>query len=182
MELRCAIEELSESYPHLLLDTHIAASVSVMASYSGRPARFEVECINVESPSLIGAAPVELVVDWAEGTLDRAERLRATIQSRPLLEMGSTALALVVVHRLVELGRVDVTTCGERADFRSLETRSVLEISGMESSADWQIRRRHREKVEQALANPFGWDAYVIVCAFSEKRHRVCFSYHRAKE
>ena len=179
VEFRCAIEQLTEWYPHLFLDAHIVASVGVMARFSGRPARFEVQCTDIEPLSL---ASVDLTVDWAEGTLDRAERLRATIQSRPLLEMASTALALVVVHRLVDLGRVDVTAFGDRADFRSLEKRSVLEISGMETAADSQIRRRRREKVAQALANPFGWSAYVVVCAFSVERHRICLSYHRAKE
>ena len=28
--------------------------------------------------------------------------------------------------------------------------------------------RRHREKVAQVLENPFGLDAYVVVCAFSK--------------
>ena len=39
--------------------------------------------------------------------------------------------------------------------------------------------RRHREKVAQALENPFGLDAYVVVCAFSTFGYSIRFSYHR---
>ena len=39
-----------------------------------------------------------------------------------------------------------------------------------------------REKVEQARDNPFGWDAYVIVCAFSAAGHSIRFSNHPIKE
>ena len=39
-----------------------------------------------------------------------------------------------------------------------------------------------REKVTQALDNPFRWDAYVVVCAFSARRHRVRFTKHPFEE
>ncbi len=55
-----------------------------------------------------------------------------------------------------------------------------LEVSGTEVSGE--LGRRHREKVAQALLNPFGWDAYVVVCAFSSRGHRIRFSFHRAEE
>jgi hypothetical protein len=42
--------------------------------------------------------------------------------------------------------------------------------------------RRHRDKVAQAPANPFRWDAYVVVCAFCAQGHRVRFSGHRWEE
>jgi hypothetical protein len=56
----------------------------------------------------------------------------------------------------------------------------VLEVSGTATLSE--PGRRHREKVAQALANPFGWGTYVVVCAFSDKGHRIRFSGHRAEE
>jgi hypothetical protein len=41
-----------------------------------------------------------------------------------------------------------------------------------------ELGRRHREKVAQARENPFGWDAYVVVCAFSTGGHRIRFTGH----
>ncbi len=40
------------------------------------------------------------------------------------------------------------------------------------TSLDRQARedRRHREKAAQALDNPYGWGACVVVCAFSTGR------------
>jgi len=62
------------------------------------------------------------------------------------------------------------------ADYRAPLASRVLEISGTETLSD--LGRRHREKVAQALRNPFGWDAYVIVCAFAAPEHRIRFSAH----
>jgi hypothetical protein len=77
----------------------------------------------------------------------------------------------------VLLGQLDVTSYGERADYRSVSTSTVVEISGTETLAE--LERRHREKTAQALANPFGWDACVVVCAFSSEGHRIRFSRYR---
>jgi hypothetical protein len=76
----------------------------------------------------------------------------------------------------LELGRLEVTGYGDRADFRSLRRRAVLEISGTELAGEFL--RRHREKVVQAARNPFGWDAYVIVCLFCARGHRIRLSRH----
>lgn len=61
-----------------------------------------------------------------------------------------------------------------------LEKATVLEISGTETLSE--LGRRHREKVVQAMANPFGWDACVVVCAFSARGHRIRFTRHRLEE
>jgi hypothetical protein len=42
---------------------------------------------------------------------------------------------------------------GGRADYRSSLVKRVLEISGTENLAE--LGRRHREKVAQALSNPY---------------------------
>lgn len=98
------------------------------------------------------------------------------MQSGPLVELASIALALILAKRVAALGRLDVTDYGARADYRARKRKRVLEISWTEVPAE--LSRRHREKVSQARNNPFGWAAYVVVCAFSSEGHRVRFSHH----
>jgi hypothetical protein len=45
-----------------------------------------------------------------------------------------------------------------------------------------ELGRRHRKKVTQALDNSYGWGAYVVVCAFSVKGHRIQLSGHELEE
>jgi hypothetical protein len=122
----------------------------------------------------------QLEVSWHNDTAAKAERLRATMQSAPLVELAAVALALILGRRVVPLGRLDVTDYGDRADYRSRKRKLVLEISGTEVPSE--LGRRHREKVAQAQENPFGWDAYVVVCAFSPVGHRIRLSKHPIKE
>ena len=56
----------------------------------------------------------------------------------------------------------------------------MLEVSGTEIPAE--LGRRHREKVAQALGNPFGYEAYVVVCAYSAEGHRIRFTRHPLEE
>ncbi|MCY3721425.1 MAG: hypothetical protein OXG97_04315 [Candidatus Poribacteria bacterium] len=177
---RCAIEKISDWHPCLFLEAHIVACVAVMRSYSASPAVFEVTCENVGSDWLGEETRFTLVVSWSEETERRAERLRATIQTRPMVEMAASALAFILTPNIVNLGQLDVTNYGDRADYRSLDIPCVLEISGTEIASE--LTRRHREKVAQALANPFELDAYVVVCAFSTFGHLIQFSYHGWEE
>jgi hypothetical protein len=96
------------------------------------------------------------------------------------VELASVALALILGKRAVPLGRLDVTDYGARADYRGRKRKVVLEISGTEVPGE--LERRHREKVAQARDNPFGWDAYVVICAFSPAGHRIRLSRHPFKE
>jgi hypothetical protein len=178
--LRCAIEELPGLHPTLFVEPHMVAFVAVAGQYSRSPARFEVECGNVRSRWLGKAAGCRLEVSWQEGTAEKAGRMRATMQAGPLVELASVALALILGSRIVPLGLLDVTEYGARADYRARQRRAVLEVSGTEVPAE--LGRRHREKVAQARANPFGWDAYVVVCAFSAEGHRIRFTGHPFEE
>jgi hypothetical protein len=178
--LRCAIEQVVDWHSHLFVEPHVVAFVAVATPYSGSPARFEVACDNVRSRWLGKAAEFRLEVSWHNDTAEKAERLRSTMQSGPLVELASVALALILCRRVVPLGRLDVTDYGARADYRARKQKLVLEISGTEVPAE--LGRRHREKVAQARANPFGWDAYVVICAFSHAGHRIRFSKHPIKE
>src|SRR5262249_44192584 len=121
-----------------------------------------------------------LEVAWSLETGEKAERLRATMQPKPLVEMAATAVALVLSDRVLALGQLDVTRYGERTDFRSSTYSCMLEISGTEALDE--LGRRHREKIAQATSNPLGWDSYVVVCGFSDRGHRVRLSFHRSEE
>lgn len=177
---KCTIEKISDWHPHLFLEAHIVACVAVMRLHSASPAVFEVTCENIVSDWLGEEIQFRLEVSWSEETERQAERLRATIQMKPIVEMAASALAFVLTPHIVNLGQLDVTDYGDRADYRSLDMQSVLEISGTETASE--LARRHREKVAQALENPFGLDAYVVVCAFSQFGYSIRFSYHRWEE
>jgi hypothetical protein len=178
--LRCGIEEVVDWHPNLFVGPHVVAFVAVVGQYSPSPALFDVECGNVASRWLGTAAGFRLEVSWAAQTAADAERLRATMQPGPLVELAAVALALVLVTRVVRLGPLEVTDHGARTDYLTRKRKAVLEVSGTEDSAE--LGRRHREKVAQALDNPLRWDAYVVVCAFSGRGHRVRFTRHPVGE
>jgi hypothetical protein len=172
--LRCAVESLAEWHQHMFLEPHIVAFTAVTSRYAAAPARFDVVCEGVVSRWLKDASRFNLEVSWNEETEEKAKRLRATIQPKPLVEFASVAIALILSDRVVRLGPLDVTQYGDRADYRAPRAKRVLEISGTETVSE--LGRRHREKIAQALKNPFGWGAYVVVSGFSARGHRVRFS------
>jgi hypothetical protein len=178
--LRCAIEEVADWHANMYLNPHMVAFVAVAGQYSSSPALFEVECGNVRSRWLGKSAECRLVVSWRDNMAEEAARLRATMQPSPLVELAAVALALILTSRVVPLGRLLVTDHGNCADYRARGRKAVLEVSGTEVPAE--MGRRHREKVAQARGNPFGWEAYVVVCAFSAAGHRIRFTRHGFEE
>jgi hypothetical protein len=178
--LRCAIEEVAGWHANLYVEPHLVAFVTVTGKYSPSPARFDVECSTITSRRLGKSAECRLEVSWQDDTAEKAARLRATMQASPLLELASVALTLILAHRVVPLGQLLVTDHGERADYRAKKRKAVLEVSGTENPAE--LERRHQEKVVQARGNPFGWEAYVVVYAFSADGHRIRFTRHPFEE
>jgi hypothetical protein len=178
--LRCTIEAVAGWYPQLFLEPYIVACVAAMSRYSGSPASFEVDCEGIDSRWLAGAERFRLEVSWKGATAENAERLRATMPSKEVVELASVALAFALTRRVLGLRQLVVTSCGERADYRAPRASRVLEVSGTETLSE--LGRRHREKVAQALRNPFGWDAYVVVCGFATPGHRIRFSAHAWEE
>lgn len=177
---RCRIEDLSDWYPRLFLDPYIVACVATMTRYSSSPASFEVDCEGIESRWLAGAEQFRLHVSWTEATAEKAVRLRATMPSPEVVELAAVALAFVLARRVLGLRQLVVTNRGEAADYRAPTASRVLEVSGTEIPAE--LGRRHRDKVAQALRNPFRWDAYVIVCGFATPVHRIRLSAHSGEE
>jgi hypothetical protein len=175
--LPCAIEQIAEWHPELYLEAHIVAGVAVMRENGPPPCRMEVECQGISSARLGRARRFRLQVSWAAATEGKAERLRHTVQRINLVEMASIAVAMILATMVVDLGQLEVMRHGDRADYQSLAVPSVLEVSGTEMETEFLSR--HREKVAQALANPQGLDAYVVVCAFAPSGGRIRFSYHR---
>lgn len=155
--LGCPIEAVADWHAHLYVEPHLVALVAVAGRYSSSPAQFVVECSSIASRWLGTSTECRLEVSWQDDTAGKAARLQATMQTGPLLELASVALALILVNRIVPLGRLQVTDHGDRVDYRARKRKAVLEISGTENLAE--LGRRHREKVAQALANPFGWEA-----------------------
>jgi hypothetical protein len=174
--LSCTIEQIAEWHPQLYLEPHAVACVAVMRQHGPSPCRIEVECQNVLSSWLGNADRFWLEVAWSEATEERADRLRRTMQPKPLAELAAIALTCVLTPNAVDLGQLDVTSYGGRADYRSVTIPCVVEMSGTEIPEE--LSRRHREKVVQALANPFGFGAYVAVCLFASDGFRIRFSYH----
>jgi len=175
--LRFAIERLTDCHPSLFLESHTVACVALMSSHSVSPCSFEVECENIRSTWLGRARRFGFNVSWSPQTEAKAERLRSTVQVNTLVEMAAVAVALALAHSILDPGQLDVTAMGARADYRSLEAGVVLEVSGTREPSE--LKRRQRAKVAQALANTFGWNAYVVVCLFAPQASRVHFSYHQ---
>lgn len=177
--LSCSIDQIAEWHPQLYLEPHIVACVAVMSPWGPPPCTFEVECRGISSTWLGDAKRFPLHVFWSEAVRERADRLRRTMQTRPLAELAAVALACILIPNVVDLGQLDVTSYGGRADYRSLTVPCVVEMSGTERPRE--LSRRHREKVVQAMANPFGYDAYVVVCLFAPRRCQIRFSYHHIR-
>jgi hypothetical protein len=178
--LRCAVEDLAAWHPHLYVEPYAVAFAAVTGQYSVSPASLLVDTAGVTSRWLGPARRFTVQASWTEETVDKAERLRATMPAWSLVEFAAVAVALMLAHRVIPLGTLNVMEHGGRADYRSSVVERVLEVSGTESPAE--LGRRHRDKVAQALANPFRWDAYVVVCAFGAEGHRVRLSGHRWEE
>lgn len=178
--VRCAIEDLETWYPQLFLEPHSVACVAVMSRYSAPPAVFDVACEDVASRWLGDESAFRLEVAWRQETGGKANRLLATMQQKPLVELAAVALAFILARRPLALGQLDLNDYGDRADYRSPSAACVLEVSGTEDISE--LGRRHREKVAQALDNTYSWGAYVVVRAFSAKGHRIRVSRHGPAE
>src|SRR5262245_21559912 len=176
---RWAIESLAVWHPHLYVEPYVVAFVAVTGQYSVPPERFQVDCQGLKSRWLGRSRQLVLEVSWTEETIDRAGRLRATMPARSLVELAAVAVALVLVHRVVPLGTLNVMEYGGRADYRSTTEERVLEVSGTDSLADLvggTGRRSRRRWPTRSAGTP------TCVCAFGAEGHQVRLSGHRWEE
>ena len=82
--LRQSIERLDGWYPNLFLEPHLVAAVAVLSAYSDSPATFRVQSENV--PQLADRREeTRLDLNWQRSAEGKAERLRVTMQRKPLV-------------------------------------------------------------------------------------------------
>jgi hypothetical protein len=179
-DVECTIEELAAWYPRLFVEPYIVACVAILSKYSNSPASLEVDCEGIDGRALGTGGRFRLRVSWKDVTVEKSGRLRATMPSSEVVELASVALAFLLARRLLGLRQLIVTSRGERADYLAPGVSRVLEVSGTESLSE--MRRRHRDKVAQAVQNPLGWNAFVIVCGFAATGHRIRVSAHPWRE
>src|SRR5258708_32260882 len=101
----------------LFVEPHVVAFVVVADRYCRSPARFDVTCNNITSRWLGKASQCRLEVSWHGDTAQKARRLRATMQSSPLVELASVGLALILVERVLRLGAFDLDQYSEPAGY-----------------------------------------------------------------
>ena len=101
------------------------------------------------------------------------------VPDRAVTEWAACGVACVLVPVYTHLRIRGVAAYGDRFDYWLNDGRQDygLEISG--TVAD-ELEPRHRVKVNQLLANPYGIDGYVAVVAFGSRT--AMFSFHRFQE
>jgi hypothetical protein len=101
------------------------------------------------------------------------------VQPHTLTEWAAVAVACAVVSCYGGLRVQEVAAYGDRFDtwVTDGERQYGLEISGTTTE---EVETRHRAKVRQLLANPFGSDGYVVVVGFATRT--AIFSFHRYPE
>jgi len=101
------------------------------------------------------------------------------IQDHPLTEWAALGVACAVIWHFAGLRLQAVAAAGDRFDYwvRQETQEFALEISGTIAT---DLESRHREKIQQLRANPYGADGYVVVVGFTTRR--VIFSFHRFDE
>ena len=119
---------------------------------------------------------VELRDIQEEGTTERplrllweresAARLPLGIQENPLTEWAGLGVACAVLWHFAGIRLHAVAAEGDRIDYWGLQgtEECAVEISGTTTA---NLEARHREKVQQLLANPYGSDGYVVVVGFA---------------
>jgi hypothetical protein len=105
-----------------------------------------------------------------------AARIWLSEQPKPIIERGAAGVAALTLAHLLPGGEMRVAEEGQRTDYWLPRLRCALEISGTEQSQE--LMRRHREKIVQMLANPWGWNGYAFVCCFGTARRAIRWSYH----
>ena len=84
--LRQNIERLEGWYPNLFLEPHLVAAVTVLSEYSDSPAAFDVRGENITQLASTEEG-FRLNLSWQQPVQAKAERLRATMQRKPLVEL-----------------------------------------------------------------------------------------------
>lgn len=154
----------------------INPTIALMESYNRIPFPFDISCENVESAQLNERDELEIAIAWSALTFPDSGRLLKTIQRNVVVEYAAVAVAFLLAKHVANCVISEVTLRGDRADYFLNDGHLLLEVSGTEN--DRHLTNRHKEKVAQLQANPFGKPGFVVVCCFSNQKGR--FSYHLA--
>ncbi len=110
---------------------------------------------------------------------DSTPTTRLALSDRVITEWAACGVACVLVAAYTSLRLLSVAAYGDRFDYWLNDGQKDygLEISGTVAG---ELEPRHRAKVNQLLANPYGIDGYMAVVAFGKKT--AIFSFHRSQE
>ncbi len=110
---------------------------------------------------------------------DSIPTTRPAVAERVITEWAACGVACVLVAAYTSLRLLSVAAHGDRFDYWLGDGQKDygLEISGTVAG---NLTLRHRVKVNQLLANPYGIDGYVAVVAFGMRT--AIFSFHRSQE
>ncbi|MCI0377969.1 MAG: hypothetical protein L0215_10205 [Gemmataceae bacterium] len=173
-----SIEEIITAHPELFMEHSVAMAVALMKKHGRSSCEFEVECSG-EALSAIGNE-FRARVSWNELTESKADRMIRTEQRKPIVERAAVALAALLFAKLIPDCRLRVTQHGDKADFWLPDLHCALEVSGTEHGKD--LQRRCHDKRAQVLANPLGWNGFVVVCCFDRRRPKIHWSHHRQEQ
>jgi hypothetical protein len=157
----------------------INPAIALMDSYRLKPFPCSAACENIVS-TVLEQTYCEITVefDWLAETFPECQRIFQTLQREAVVEYAAVAAAFLVVTNLAQRNIAEVTLRGDKADYFLDERKYLFEISGTENAE--HLVSRHKEKVRQLQANPFGKDGYVFVCCFSNQRAK--FSFHHFEQ
>jgi hypothetical protein len=159
------IEDIIDAHPDLCLEHFAVMAVALLKEGDSSPCEFFVQVEGFEIADLERGSDFVLRVIWKAETELMAERMAVTEQRRKLVEGGAVAVVALLFAHLVPESQMIGCPYGARADYWLPRLKFALEISGTEHERE--IRRRCRQKAQQVLANPRGWDGFVVVCCFA---------------
>jgi len=108
-----------------------------------------------------------------------APALPPAVQEKIITEWAALGIACAVVDTFLGLTLRAVAAEGDRFDYwlNDGNTDLGLEVSGTITES---VEARHREKVAQLRANPYGVDGYVVVVGFTTRE--ILCSFHRFQD
>ncbi len=176
----CPVESIIAKHPDLYLEHCAVMAVAQLSGQSQSPAELVVDCEGFAPNAMQSESSFLLRVAWDPQPEKKANRLRLTEQSTPIIERAAVAMAALLFGHFVPNGAMRVTMQGDRADYWLPGLRCALEISG--TAALRRFGARCKQKSAQMLANPRVWNGYVVTCGFSKSRNIIRWSYHEQQE
>jgi hypothetical protein len=176
MDDECRLEEAIQSHR---IGAQIFTPFAVERLRGENERNHTVLAVNMRDLDVTGDRQRNLRLSWS---IDSIPVQPLAIQERTITEWAACGVACAVVSVYTKLNIRSVAAEGDSFDYwiGNNEYELGLEVSGTLMADTADIEARHRSKVRQLLANPYGVGGYVIVVGFT--LNRVIFSYHDAEE